>query len=724
MAAHNSRMRLGNSRPTLRALLLLAPLAGALTYMDAGAQATDSSPQAATAKGSEGLQEIVVTARKRTEDLQNIPESIDVVGAPELDSAHVTKIDDLGNLVSNLNVTTRADHTPDVVLRGVGAFGVTHGVGFYADDVQLFDGQTVQLDDLERVEVLKGPQGTLYGGSNIGGAIKYISKLPTDDFQGKASFEYGKYGTETTSALVSGALVPGVLDARLSGFYTSTNGYIYDTTLGRTVDSGDEFSGRGVLKYNAAATTVILYLYGDRERTGNENLLYTPASSTDYTYDVRDGTQPSYTRTIYSGTLNVEHQFSDTVQLTSISSFFDSVINGVTDVDKGPVPFLTNFAHSHQTVGSEELRLANTGDTSLKWLVGAFVQANDLPDAFSDSRSFNGDPADVASYSNPALYSDQLVNPAQKHRDYALFANAQYSMNPWTFEGGLRLDYNNSSMSDPLNAITQGQTNTEVMPKVSVSYQASDKVLSYVTIARGFEPGDLTEGADAAGNPVIDRYHPETALSYEFGVKSTLSDRARLDAALFYIDYANRLFQSNRLELGQFVNTIQNIGSSRIYGAEMDAVLQITRDLRLDGSFGVTRSIWGDVPYIDPDMGYAPVNLKGLTGPNTPSYLSSISLDWSHHIGGESVVGARVDFSAVGRQYWDVTDHYYQPAYQLTNVGIRWEISNLELSAHVSNIFNAEHNTAFISASELGAPFDVAGIGRPRLWSVKASYRF
>jgi iron complex outermembrane recepter protein len=200
---------------------LMFVLSLALMHRVAGAQTAYSQQETAAGINSTALAEIIVTARKRSEDVQSIPESVDVIGAAEIAAAHVIRVDDLGNLVSNLNITTRGDHTPDVVLRGVGAFGVTHGVGFYADDVQLFDGQTVQLDDLERVEVLKGPQGTLYGGSNIGGAIKYVSKLPSDDFEARVSFEDGNYDSSITSALVSGALVPGILDARLSGFYTS-----------------------------------------------------------------------------------------------------------------------------------------------------------------------------------------------------------------------------------------------------------------------------------------------------------------------------------------------------------------------------------------------------------------------------------------------------------------------------------------------------------------------
>ena len=119
----------------------------------ARAQTGSSGPATDTQSPVDLLQEVVVTARKRAEVLQNVPESIDAFGAQDLATAHVTKIDDLGNLVSNLNIITRADNTPDVVLRGVGAFGVVTGVGFYANDVQLFDGQTVRPEEIGRAHV-------------------------------------------------------------------------------------------------------------------------------------------------------------------------------------------------------------------------------------------------------------------------------------------------------------------------------------------------------------------------------------------------------------------------------------------------------------------------------------------------------------------------------------------------------------------------------------------
>ena len=208
MHAAGTRMAIKRRGLPWSASWIIAAAAAGMTPCAAQAQ-VDTSSEPASVSEPPGLTEIIVTARKRVETMQTIPESIDAFGPQEISDAHITKIDDLGNLVSNLNITTRADNTPDVVLRGIGSFGVVSGVGFYANDVQLFDGQSVRTEDIERIEVLKGPQGTLYGGSNIGGAIKYITKLPTDDFEAGAGFEFGNYSTQTYSGFVSGPLISG-----------------------------------------------------------------------------------------------------------------------------------------------------------------------------------------------------------------------------------------------------------------------------------------------------------------------------------------------------------------------------------------------------------------------------------------------------------------------------------------------------------------------------------
>jgi iron complex outermembrane recepter protein len=702
---------------------LLAIAVGASVFMGLPARGESAPPQAEAANAESGLMEITVTARKRIETVQSIPETIEAFGAQEITDAHITKIDDLGTFVSNLNITTRADNTPDVVLRGVGSFGVVSGVGFYANDVQLFDGQAVRTEDIERIEVLKGPQGTLYGGSNIGGAIKYVTKLPTDDFDAGASFEFGNYGTQTYSGFVSGPLVSGLIDARASFFDSHTDGYIYDTILNRTVDGGSERGGRLTFLYKNDDTTVTLYLNSDWNNTGaGANLYYRPDSPTDYSLNVTDGTDPTYLRGLYSATLKVEQGLADHLSLTSISSYFHSYADVTVDIDKGPLPLLTGYQKFKNDIGSEELRLANSSDGAFKWLVGVFAQAND-PSVFTVTRAFNGDPSDDAALADPTLYSDQNTDVTQQHREYAAFGNASYDWANWTFESGLRVDYENSWLADRLYGISDDQRNTEVLPKLSASYHFDKDIMGYTTVSRGFQPGDLVEQFDAAGNPYVAKYKPETTWNYELGLKSTLFDRVRINAAVFYIDYRDRLFQTVALEASQFVQVTQNIGASHNYGGEFDVSARLTQDLLFTTSFGVTKAIWGNVPYYDLDLNQ-PTNLSGRTAPYTPAYQGSVSLDWSHHLTEGLLLGARVDSSFVGQHYWDPTDHFEQPAYQLVNLGIRLEGGKWSVAGHVFNVFDKLYNTEFVSAAEVQAPFNVAGIGRPRLWTVSLSYRW
>jgi len=270
------------------------------------------------------------------------------------------------------------------------------------------------------------------------------------------------------------------------------------------------------------------------------------------------------------------------------------------------------------------VRLANTGDGALKWLVGLFAQAND-PSVFTNTVSFNGDPSNPASLGDPTQYSAQNTDVVQRHREYALFGNVSYSLAKWTFETGLRADYNNSSLQDPIYA-SPASSMARSPAEVSVSYHVDKDVMGYATISRGFQPGDLVEEFNVQGNPYAGRYRPETTWNYELGLKSTFFDRLRFNAAVFYIDYRDRLFQTVALEQNQFVQLTKNIGASRNYGGEFDFSARLTQDLLFTASFGVTKAIWGNVPYFDLDLNQ-PTNLSGRTAPYAPDYQGSVSLD-------------------------------------------------------------------------------------------------
>jgi iron complex outermembrane recepter protein len=756
------------------ALLLCSTFLGS----SAGAQ-TLATPSSSSTSGNtdDTLAEIIVTARKKTESVQSIPESITVIDANTISRAHLTTLDDFNSLVTNLNITQRADNTPDVVLRGVGAFGIVQGVGFYVNDIQQFDGQSVRPDDIERIEVLKGPQGTIFGGSNVGGAIKYVTKLPSDTLTGEATLEYGEFHDRIVDAVVSGPILPGELLARLSLFNEETDGYLFDPTLKQTLPQSKETGGRLTLEFPGDQTKILFYLSGDHINSQNMNLYYTPPDDHTYQNVYRggvDGSVPLYKRDLYAPTLEITHDFGDVV-LSSNSSYFHSSITTLGNLDKGATPprFANYIQDFRKSVVSQEFRLASSGASSLKWLVGAFaqeIQTDSLQLQDFGSVAVVGSP--VGERPNP--FATSSIQNRHFNHDYALFGNASYALDDWTVEGGLRIAHFINTLTDTPYFNTFAQTGsscgpcsgrvseTDVLPKVSVDYHFTKDVMGYVTIARGDEEADFTENTDAAGVNEVLPYKTEFALSYEAGVKTTLFDRhLTLNIAGFYIDYKNRLFEITQFTPSGYFTYTDNIGSSKNYGFELEAVVRPTSEFSLTAGVGVTRAIFGNAIFKD---GYGnPVNANGNQAAYTPEYQATLAIDWRHPLSDELVLDSSVNTRFVGRSYWDSAGcsgnvtlaavtalntppynvppaniptppylacpsdgfRYEQRPYQIVNAGVSLDIGkHWRTGAHVENVFDTRYNTWFSAASESGAPYNIAQLNRPRQWFLSVTARY
>jgi iron complex outermembrane receptor protein len=632
--------------------------------------------------------------------------------------AHITQIDDIGALVSNLHIVQRNDNTPDVTLRGVGSFGVVQGVGFYVNDVQLFEGQTIRPNDLERIEVLKGPQGTLYGGSNIGGAIKYITKDPTDTMQNEATVEFGQYATRNYEAVLSGPLVPGKLDVRASFYDDNHNGYVYDTfrkeKFGETANHG----GRVTLLYKPDDDTrVHLYLAADDFHTGAQNLLYTPPDDHTYYYSVNDYYVPSFLRRLWSTTLQIDHQFDSDIALTSNTSYFLSYNRGITDLAKKPVPIDELDQDQDNRVFSQEVRLASTGKSDLQWLVGLFFQRHHI-------ELNNVDNFSTGDVNNPIIVGTDLDRDEKIQKQYAVYGDLTYHWNQWQFELGLRGEYYtseesafNNSTSPTLNASAQ-LSGHEFSPRVSVQYKLDSTTNIYATAAKGFEPADEIEE-----NGVIHPYKAEIANSYEVGVKSSITRSLQANAALFYIDYSNRLYQNIQFVPYGLIEVTSNIGASKNYGAEFDLVAALPYGFKLSVGSGFTIAKWGDVPFIDPATSL-PINLRGRTAPFTPAYSANITPEWSHPLGAGYTIGARVNASFTGRSFWDPQDSTLQRAYHLVDASVHIGSDRWTVLAHVANLTASRFNTIYDPTYDIGAPFNVAHINSPRWWTLSGTVRF
>lgn len=683
----------------------------------AWAQSVPAAAQAAAVQSGDA-NDIVVTARKREESIQDIPASISAISANLIQEQHITRIDDVSGLVSNLHMVQRNDNSPDVTMRGVGSFGVVQGVGFYVNDVQLFEGQIMRPEDIERIEILKGPQGTLYGGSNIGGAIKYVSKDPSPNWTGQATAEFGSFNARNFSGVVSGPIISDTLSIRLTGYHDQQDGYTYDTfhkeNFGKTYDTG----GRLTLLWKPdAVTKVHFYVSGDRFVSGAQNLLYTPPDDHTFYYSVNDYYVPSFRRSLWSTVAQIDRELSDKVELTSISAYFHSTNSGITDFAKQPIPIDKLEQDQQHKNYSEELRLASTGKGNLDWLVGIFYQGHDI--GFQNIDNFS-----TGDVNNPIIVG-QAHQIDSKHQDeFAGFGNIGYKLGKLKLEVGLRLEYYTSRIhayNDAFTPILDGSAKLhgfEASPRVSLQYKFNSDFNVYATFARGFEPADEIEE-----NGVIHSYKAEVAESYEVGLKSSPTSWTTLNIAAFFINYKNRLYQNIQFTPSGLNEVTTNIGPSHNYGIEADLTARLPLHFKLTAGFGWTRATWGDTPYIDP-VSSLPINLKGLTAPFTPEFSGNLALDWSHEIVTGYTLGFRANGSYTGISYWDPQDSAKQRPYTLIDLSARLATERWEISAHVSNLGKTRYNTIYSPSYDIGAPFNVAHIGRPREWFVTGTVHF
>jgi outer membrane receptor protein involved in Fe transport len=714
-------VRLADGRATApaairRVLMCSVGMLAGLSAAPSLAQSAAVQSQAANQKST--VEEVVVTARKRSENLQQIPASIAAISANTIVEQHMTQIDDIGELVSNLHIVERNDNSPDVTLRGVGSFGVVQGVGFYVNDIQLFEGQIIRPEDIERIEVLKGPQGTLYGGANIGGAIKYVTKQPSNIWTGEATAEIGDFATKNFSAAVSGPIIPDKLLVRASAYDENQDGYIWDTfrkvNYGKTRDVG----GRFTLVYEPDDLTKIhLYLDGDHFVTGAENLLYTPPNDHTYYYSVNDYYVPSFRRDLWSAAVQVDRDLNAAVALTSITSYFKSWNEGVTDFAKKSIPIDKLDQDQYHENYSEELRLTSRGQGNWDWLAGVFYQVHNL-------RYLNIDNFSTGDVNNPITVGQAHEDDVKRQTELAGFGNVGYKLDNWKFELGLRLEYYTSKEHAFNDAFTPAVDTSahldgfQASPRASIRYEFNRQLNVYATVSRGFEPGDEIEE-----NGVVHPYKAEVADSYEMGLKSNPWRWLTFNTAVFYINYTDRLYQNIQFTPSGIVEVTSNIGPSHNYGVEFDFASKLPYDFKLSGGFGLTRAIWGDTPFIDPQTNL-PINLKGRTAPFTPDASGNIVGEWTHRFAGDYVFGARIDAAFTGLSYWDPQDSAKQRPYAVANAGVRLEKGHWLVSAHISNFTKEKFNTIYAPSYDVGAPFSPAHVSRPREFVVTTTVKF
>jgi iron complex outermembrane recepter protein len=554
---------LGSSLLLFSVLALLPWLGAAPAHGQADERSTSTRESAEQDLGPAQREEIVVTARKREENVQEVPVAVTVMTGEALEDSGAPDISVLQSYVPNLSVYAGRNQSTTLTafMRGIGQadplWGVDPGVGLYLDDVYMARPQGALLDvyDVERVEVLRGPQGTLYGKNTIGGAIKYVSRAPTDDPELRISLAAGNYGTQEVRALFGGPLVPGKLRGKVAFASLQRDGFGTNRFTGRDVSDKDSLAFRVAFDW-LPSDRVTVQLSADRtednaEPKGYQRLeanhwcpvfLGAPCPPLASRYDTQSGLVPLNGTDSEGYALTISWDLAEAWQLKSVTAYRESDSVNHIDFDTTPARITDVMATYFDEQASQEVQLVYDGGGQLTGVVGAYYfdgKAGGLVKNIFLGSIF-GTTDGTTDTSSWALFGDgtyrfserlglnfglRVTEEEKRGRAF----NAGYSDDTFTVVTAVVADYDKKA------------TFTSVAPRLGLDYKLTPDVMGYVTASRGFKSGGFNVRAQSTFFPAsAEPFDDEVLDVVEVGVKSILADRRLvLNTAVFYGDYSD-----------------------------------------------------------------------------------------------------------------------------------------------------------------------------------------
>jgi iron complex outermembrane receptor protein len=553
----------------------------------------DASTQSAS-------EEIVVTARKREENVQDVPVAVSVVTSDKLEEAATADISELQTQVPNLSIYQGRNQSTTLTafMRGIGQadplWGVDPGVGLYIDDVYIARPQGALLDvyDVARIEVLRGPQGTLYGKNTIGGAIKYVSRELTDDPSGMISVSPGTQSNLDLRASFAGALIPGKLRGKIAFASLRHNGYGTNLLTGRDVSDRKTLAGRAGLDWLLSDKTKVQFSVDmtkdDAEPKGYQRLAANPlcpafgttCAPNDSRFDTQSGLAPLNGTDSSGASIVVSSKLNPAWDFKSVSAYRKSDSENNIDFDTTAARITDVIATYYDKQLSQELQFVYDGGGKVAGVVGAYYfdgEAGGLVKNIFLNRIFGTTDGKTLTKSI-ALYGDGSYSLNDKLTLNAGLRATSEKKNGIAFNAG----YTNDTFTT-VNAVTanynKSKTFSSLAPKLGVDYKFSKSVLGYVSVSRGFKSGGFNVRAQSTVFPKsAEPFKDEVLTVGEVGLKSVLADgQLVLNTAVFDGKYEDiqvstfTAYDSNGDGVEDaFFGNFLNAGNATMKGAEVE----------------------------------------------------------------------------------------------------------------------------------------------------------
>ncbi len=648
------------------------------------------------------LETITVTANKQEENIQDVPISVSVFGDVAIEDKNITSIVEIADFIPNFMISGNGlSGLNSPSMRGVYSSPSTFSVstGMFIDGIPVLSPQQgfeTSLLNIERIEVLHGPQGTLYGKNAEAGAINIITRKPGNTFRGKISADGGEDRKKEFSVTMSGPIVQDRLFFNVSGQFYDKDGFIINGNTGKPANDKRNWYGKAALYWNPVdALAIQLSAEILKRDEGGQDLGLSVRGAAAY------GLQPSGNRLVYpdfAGTnegetrslaLKMDYDFSDRLKLSSITTHRQYNDVSTEDYDYNPVRFmhLVEMDGLYQKF-SQELRLSSETE-QLRWITGVYYDKDD-----NDFNSYLS--SDVPMMN---VRTDRNVT----NTSYAIFGQLRYALTSILgITGGLRYEKQEGEFADFLTNARYEASWDSLSPKISVDYRFSPEITSYASVAKGFRSGGFNIYAMLPQHRTFDG---EELWSYEVGSKTQwLDNRLLINGALFYMNL-------DQMQVDEAVTPVYivttNAAKAKAYGAEVDMSARIGNGFTLTGGFGYTHIEFDE--FADALGDY-----KGNKTPYAPEYTFSIGGQYRM----ENGIYAGIDFLGYGKMFLDKANQFPRKAYQLVNAKLGYEGENWDVYLYGKNILDKEYSTD----GYFGGFFTM--YSEPREIGLKLTYRF
>jgi iron complex outermembrane recepter protein len=743
--------------------------------------------QAQTATNeSGGIKEIVVTAQKRAENLRDVPISITAVSADDLKQRSITNVE--GLQFGTPNVLTYSDDSfnTNIIIRGIGSasrnIGFESALGSYIDGVYQGRNDTLfqDLGDAERIEVLRGPQGTLFGKNTTSGAISITTKQPTNNFEGSIRGDYGNFNAYRLSGAVSGPIVSDHVFAKLSGFRSKADGYTRNVSGKgpRLLNGDDSFGTRGALRIKASDSfelTIRADLsIGKENGTGDGEVFGVIANP----FGIPDDSVKFGNRTIsINGNSAIRTEIAG-LSATADWTVGDHTITSITayrtlgatytgqDSDLTSYDYVSQDFSDKSKQFSQELRLASPNGGRFKYVIGAYFYRQT-----SDSLRDTNLGADylplldsLYGISGPLVATDRISTATQvKTRSLAGFVNASFNItDALSLLGGVRVTQETKDLVvgqavpdfiglpgiiNPVAPLYLNLARTpdrlsqnDISPTIGIQYKVGERANIYARYSKGFKSGGWNAELLAPNTaPAIRanyfdiskiRFQPESVQNYEIGLKGDMLDRRlRINAAAFYTDY--RDIQISRF-VGGLVGYETTNANARIQGTEIELTALPVDGLTFTGSVGYTDGRFRQ----SGNCGTSCVSGSRL---NVPRWTVAFGAGYAKKVASHATLTARFDYAYRGSDSGSGPESSPDPTietrentrlsgFSVVNGRIALGVEGgFELALWGKNLFDTTYltNRQIESNNALfGVLHDARSFGAPRTYGVSASYDF